>query len=302
MPPRGRAENPFPATWPRNSPVVATPRRRRLARGREASHHRDVEAFRYRGRRIAYELVGPPAAPPVVFVHGGLLDRRSWDPQVEALRSERRVLTWDLPGHGDSESWPEYSNVDAADALASLMTHVGLSSATIVGLSIGGYVAQELALRHPERVSALACFATTPVAQSRLPAPVAWLFRWSWVFIWPVPFGLVRFVLALVLARTRAGRRYVAAASARVPKPVFSSFWSGASRGLRFDPAARLPRPLLIAHGAGELVGPVRFLARRWHRDEPGSELVIVPSAGHVANLDNAAFVNELLRRFSRVD
>ena len=91
--------------------------------------------------------------PPVVLLHSGVADRRMWQPQIPALEHRFRVISPDLRGFGDSPLPPEpYAD---ADDVAELLDHLGVSDAAVVGSSMGGRVALELATRHPDRVNSL---------------------------------------------------------------------------------------------------------------------------------------------------
>ena len=103
------------------------------------------------GARIAYDVAGSGA--PVLFVHAGVANRSMWDDQVEALRDAYRVIRHDTRGFGETETDAvAFSN--RAD-IATLLDHLGESSAHIVGLSRGGQIALDFALEFPERVRSL---------------------------------------------------------------------------------------------------------------------------------------------------
>ncbi|MFE4971435.1 alpha/beta fold hydrolase [Kitasatospora sp. NPDC056651] len=101
--------------------------------------------------RLAYLDAG--SGEPLVLLHGGLLDHRSWGDQLPALLPEYRVIAPDVRGHGasDNASGP----FRPADDLADLLRHLGLGPLVVVGLSMGGTIALDLALEHPELVGAL---------------------------------------------------------------------------------------------------------------------------------------------------
>jgi pimeloyl-ACP methyl ester carboxylesterase len=100
---------------------------------------------------LAHDIVGTGA--PVVLLHAGVADRRMWQPQLPPLGHRFRVISPDLRGFGDSPLPPE-PYVDADD-LADLLDHLGVVDAAVVGSSMGGRVALELATRHPDRVNSL---------------------------------------------------------------------------------------------------------------------------------------------------
>ena len=101
--------------------------------------------------RLFFEVAGNGS--PVVLIHSGITDSRSWDPQVAALAEGHRVLRYDLRGLGQSDlGHGSYSNVDD---LVMLLDAVGFERAALVGVSMGGALALDVALQHPGRVSAL---------------------------------------------------------------------------------------------------------------------------------------------------
>ena len=103
------------------------------------------------GGRLFYEVKG--RGEPLVLIHGGQLDSRMWDDQFEAYAREFRVLRYDLRGYGGSTLPGEpYSN---AEDLAALLDYLGMEKAHLVGLSLGGMVATDFAVTHPDRVLSL---------------------------------------------------------------------------------------------------------------------------------------------------
>ena len=101
--------------------------------------------------RLYYEISGD--GPPVVLIHGGLLNLHMWDPQMEAFSERYRVLRYDASSHGQSITPPD-AYFDHED-LDRLLTHVGIDRAVLVGLSMGGRIAIDFALEHSDRVEAL---------------------------------------------------------------------------------------------------------------------------------------------------
>lgn len=93
------------------------------------------------------------AGPALLLLHGHTLDHRMWAEHVEPLAQRYRVITPDLPGHGRSGPAPEGALV--ADLLAHLLDHLGVASAAVAGLSMGGSSAISFALCHPGRCAAL---------------------------------------------------------------------------------------------------------------------------------------------------
>jgi 3-oxoadipate enol-lactonase len=91
--------------------------------------------------------------PPVVLLHAGLTDSRLWEPQLRSFPQSHSVLRVDLPGFGNSPF--ETNPVSFSRAVREVMEAEGIDQAALVGVSLGGNTALELALESPERVSTL---------------------------------------------------------------------------------------------------------------------------------------------------
>lgn len=99
--------------------------------------------------------------PAVVLIHGLAGDHQAWNAQVEWLRSTHRVIAFDNRGAGASTQIDEpVSTEDLADDTLRLMDALGVAQAQVVGRSMGGAIAQHMALRAPQRVSSLALCAS----------------------------------------------------------------------------------------------------------------------------------------------
>ena len=100
---------------------------------------------------LAHEVSG--SGPPVLLLHAGVADRRMWDPLLPELSHRFMIIRPDLRGFGDSPLPPEpYAD---ADDLATLLDHLQVGDAAVVGSSFGGRVALELTALHPDRVREL---------------------------------------------------------------------------------------------------------------------------------------------------
>lgn len=108
-----------------------------------------------------YEEAG--SGPPLVMIMGLSGDLQAWALQVPALSKHFRVITFDNRGAGRTSAPDKpYSIAGMADDTAALMQHLGIAQANVLGFSMGGYIAQELALAHPDKVEKLILLATAP--------------------------------------------------------------------------------------------------------------------------------------------
>lgn len=108
------------------------------------------------GAEIAYDVCG--AGEPLVLLHAGIADRRMWDEQLEPFAATYRVIRIDLRGFGgttaDRSPFTHHADVDA------VLEALGVGGAHVVGASMGGAVALDLALHHPGRVAGLVLIGT----------------------------------------------------------------------------------------------------------------------------------------------
>jgi 3-oxoadipate enol-lactonase len=120
-----------------------------------------MQYARVNGIELAYDLTG--SGVPLVLIHGAQGDQTMFSGLAPVLARRFGELTFDQRGSGLSEKPAgDYSIALLADDTAALMEHVGFAAAHVIGVSMGGTIAQELALRHPGRVLSLALGCTTP--------------------------------------------------------------------------------------------------------------------------------------------
>lgn len=128
------------------------------------------------GARLAWRLDGPEDEPTVMLSNSLMSSHAMWEPQMEALTRHFRVLRYDTRGHGQSEVTPgPYSIELLADDAAALIDLAAVGKVHFVGLSIGGMIGQQLAVRHPSKVLSLSLCDTA----SEMPPRSMWEERFS---------------------------------------------------------------------------------------------------------------------------
>ena len=136
---------------------------------------REKRTLSRRGARIYYEVGGRHDGPPLVLIRGLARSSSYWLEVRDRLERERRVIVLDNRGVGRSDCpTPPWSTADMADDVAAVLRESGAQRADVFGISLGGMIAQELALRHPHRVERLILACTTPGGSSAVRiAPLA---------------------------------------------------------------------------------------------------------------------------------
>jgi pimeloyl-ACP methyl ester carboxylesterase len=259
-----------------------------------------VSVVQVNGLEIAYERAGE--GPPLVLVHGAAVDGRMWQPQLAALADEFTVIAWDEPGAGRSSDVPEsYGLADYADCLAALIDAMELGPAHVAGLSWGGTIVLELYRRRPELTSTLLLVDTYAGWKGSLPehevrARIEGVRRMlaadDHLFDPTLPglFAGEPPAEYVSLLETMAGA--VRPASMRTALEVM------AEADLS-DLLSRIAVPTLLIWGEQDARSPLS-LARQFEAAIPGGELVVIPEAGHVSNLERPEQFNDAVRGFCR--
>jgi pimeloyl-ACP methyl ester carboxylesterase len=117
------------------------------------------ETVSVRGGSLSYRSMG--SGPPVVLLHGYSTASSVWAPYLTELAAQHRVLAFDLPGHGRSDSLRStFTHRGAAESLLEALDSLGISTVDVVGHSSGGLIALHMALLRPERILSIVTIAT----------------------------------------------------------------------------------------------------------------------------------------------
>jgi pimeloyl-ACP methyl ester carboxylesterase len=246
--------------------------------------------------RIQYWVQGDEGAPTVVFLHGATLDHHAWDPQVDVLREHYRTVAVDLRGHGESTMDARRFDFNAAvDDVTALLHRLRAAPVALVGLSLGGNIAQEIVYRSPELVDALVVADSTCNTASRHPLEAAWAIA-ALASLGMTSRETFLQRAAAATAQDAAVQQYVLDVNAhRSNRDATQIVASMLASGLHADPDYRLPIPTLLVHGDGDGMGDIVEGTRAWAEREPLGLYVTIPNAGHASNQDNPeAFTAEL--------
>jgi len=259
--------------------------------------HRDVAPVR--GTRLFYQMVG--TGPPLVLIHGFALDSRMWDGQMGALATRHQVIRYDMRGFGRS-ALPEEASYTAAGDLKALLEYLGVETAAILGLSLGGGVAADFALTYPDAMRALVL----------VDANVG---GWEWSSGWNERVGAVWSAgkelgieaakerwLALPLFLPALKQPNLARRLTRMVSDYSGWHW------LHDDPQQHLNPPAIQRLGSitaptliilGEQDEPdFHAIAVAFQRGIPHAEIVTIPGAGHMANMEAVERFNDIVLRF----
>jgi len=249
------------------------------------------------GQSIYYEDTGGTGYP-VIFSHGLLMDHAMFIAQIAVLHGRYRCITWDERGHGQTEDATQpFSYYDSAADLAALLAHLGIKQAVLAGMSQGGYLSLRAALKYPHIVRALILIDTQaqPEDPAKLPGYLQMVEAW-------IQQGLSD-ETATIIEHIILGDGYADAATWKAKWKQFRApnlqqiFTTLGSRDDISNRLAEIAAPALVVHGAADAAietARARDMADRLQH----AELVLIPGAGHAANLTHAELVNPHIERF----
>lgn len=254
------------------------------------------------GARVHYRDAGT-GAPALVLLHAFPLHSGMWTPQLAALSSHRRVIAPDLPGFGASDA-PDglspYTLPRYADVVAGLLDQLGLPRVVLGGLSMGGYTALAFLRRYADRLAGLVLADTRAEPDSvevfeRRTDQQDQVARVGTTALIEVLLG------GLLSDHTRAHRLDLVAHVRRLMANPAAGYIGALEamkrRGDSTDELASISVPTLVLVGEDDVPTPPA-VARRMHEQIPGSELVVLPKAGHLSNLEASDDFNVALTRF----
>lgn len=241
---------------------------------------------------------------PIVFLHAFPLNRTMWVPQVEVLKDHYRIITIDLRGHGESDApmW-RYTLEQFADDSIALLQHLAIPQATIVGLSMGGYILFTLYQKYPEFVRALVLADTR--AQADTPEGKATRFSMAQVAYRRGASAIAELMLPKLLSPSGMERHKNLVTKLR--NIITGNQTAGIIGDLMameerpdFTPLAQtINVPTLVLVGEYDIPSPPTEM-KKMAEQIPGAKLTVIPQAGHVSNLENPEAFNQALFKFLR--
>ncbi|HEY8705560.1 MAG TPA: alpha/beta fold hydrolase [Gaiellaceae bacterium] len=256
------------------------------------------------GVRIAYEVLGE--GEPLLFVHGLGYDRRGWGPLPALLADEFEVVLFDNRGVGESDvpDGPYAVSQMAADAVA-VLDAAGIDRAHVFGVSLGGYIAQEIALTYPDRVRKLVLASTAPGGTRSHPMPQAGLEAFGRFPTLEREAGLrlmVESSLGVHGVRERPELVEEIFAYRLERAPTLAGWQAQAYAGATFDAYDRIPEiaaPTLVIQGGADTVVDPRN-ADLLGELIPGARVEVVPERGHLVVWQEAELLAPIVREFLR--
>ncbi|HKU08852.1 MAG TPA: alpha/beta fold hydrolase [Bradyrhizobium sp.] len=246
------------------------------------------------GVNIYYEVHG--SGPPLILTHGYSSTSAMWQGQIAALSRHYKLVLWDMRGHGQSD-YPEspaaYSEALTLADIAALLDAEGAEKAIVGGLSLGGYMSLAFYRSFPARVRALLIIDTGPGFKKN-DARDAWNKRAHETAERFDREGLA--VLKAMSAERANVSHRDASGLARAARGMLTQRDASVMEAL---PTIKVPSLVVVGADDTPFLAASDYMAAKI----PGAEKVVIPSAGHAANIDQPkAFNDAVLSFLDRLD
>jgi 3-oxoadipate enol-lactonase len=258
---------------------------------------------------ISYDVYGPwrRRRPWLLLIQGLGFDRRGWAPVLAGLQQRFRLVVMDNRGSGRSDAADRVFAVQdlARDAVA-VLDAAGIERAHVLGVSLGGMIAQEVAINHPERVDQLVLCCTTPGWPSGYPMPAASIRLLARTRNLPAQAAIRRHVENALSAQTVAERPELVEALIRhehehpVEPAAGSALITAGARYFGGSRQTRIQARTLILQGTADRVVDPRN-ARLLNERIPDSTLELLPDLGHLFFWESPEALLGPVRRFLRL-
>jgi pimeloyl-ACP methyl ester carboxylesterase len=241
------------------------------------------------GVELYYEVHG--AGPVLLLTHGYSSTSQMWRSQIEAFASSHTVVVWDMRGHGHSDypaDQAAYSEAHTVADMAALLGAVGAQRAIIGGLSLGGYMSLAFHRQHPDAVRALLIIDTGPGFKQDAARA-----QWNATALQRAE-SLEREGLS-VLKSASAERAYAVHRSAQgIAKAARGMLTQHTSQVIESLPTIKVPALIVVGADDTPFLAACDYMAAKI----PGAQKVVLPNAGHAANLDQPAAFNAAVGDF----
>ncbi|MEM7094579.1 MAG: alpha/beta fold hydrolase [Actinomycetota bacterium] len=255
---------------------------------------------------IEHVVVGPdpgdrivkPWPEALLFLHGLGGDWTNWLPQLDHFGRRHRCISWTMPGYGESEPIDPMNWSGLAAAAVRLLDRYAIGRATIVGLSMGGMVAQQFAVDHPDRVERMV-LAGTSLSFGRPGSDFAEKYlamRYGPLDAGQTPADLAPSIADGLLGSSPAeGARANAIASmSRITDPAYRRALECLVTWDFADQAKRIEVKAMCVAGDEDQTAPFSS-AERLAKAIPWAELAKVEACGHLINLEQPEAFNQLV-------
>lgn len=234
----------------------------------------------------------------IVLTHGVTADHTMFEKQVDFFAGKYTVLLWDVPLHGLSRPYQNFSYGDTAEILHMILIKEKVEKAVLVGMSMGGYPSQHFAVLYPNMVKGFIALDTTPLGLKYYSKfDLWWLKQVAPMAKW-FSDGMLRISIAWSVSKTKYSYRKMMSMLKPLTKAeIIEQMRIAYEYFIHENKDVTFSFPILILIGEKDSTGKVKAYCREWAK-RTGYPLHIIKGAKHFSNGDNPEQVNEEIENF----
>ena len=245
-----------------------------------------------------------PTRKTLIFLPGLTADHHLFDRQIEVFEKEYNIFTWDAPGHAASRPFRlDFSLMDKAVWLHSILEKEGISHPILIGQSMGGYVSQCFMQKYPGEAAGFISIDSAPLKRCYVTGTEIWLLKRTEPMYRAFPWRILKKIGADGCSVSVYGRRLMRSFLDSYTKDEYCKLAGHGMKLLAEAMEADLPYvincPVILICGEKDRAGSAKSYNRRWAKREK-IPVCWIKNAGHNSNTDKPEEVNRIIRVFVR--
>ncbi len=247
------------------------------------------------GCNVHYDVYNPNKEPCIVLIHGYGVTGKMWEPQLESL-NDFKVIVPDLRGHGKSRPCVEFAVIAAANDIIEILKKEACEKAYLIGLSMGGYVAQEIGRLYPEKILGMIVSGATPVFM-KYPKWETISLKYSGGMLKMFPWEYLKKYMSKYTSIDNKVRIKLYEMFSEMTKQEFITSWNGIATCLH-EEDVDFKFPLSFICGENDKSGTIKMHSGDWEKLYPYCVTHVIKNASHMVNMDNPDEFNKIMLDF----
>ena len=247
------------------------------------------------GCKVYYDVYNMQALQCVVLIHGYGVTGDMWKAQLDALH-EYKIIVPDVRAHGKSRPCDSFSIIEAARDIKNILDEEQCEKAYVIGLSMGGYIAQEFTRLYPDSVAGMIVASATPVFM-KYPKWETFSLKYAGALLNLFPWDYLKKYMSKYTSTDKNVRQKLYEMFSLMSKKEFIISWNGIAACLH-EESTDFSCPLCFIYGEHDKSGTIKLHAADWKKLYPNCQTYMVANASHMVNMDNPDKFNSIMINF----
>lgn len=234
----------------------------------------------------------------IVFSHGLTADNQMFEKQIEYFSGKYTLVTWDIPMHGKSKPYKNFSYKQTAYELKAILDNEKITEAILAGMSMGGFPSQMFAYLYPDMVKGMICIDTTPFGMEYYSKTDIWFLKHIKPMAKIFPDKILRWSMAKSVSFTKYSYdKMMSMLSDSTKSEIIEQMDIAYGKFADENIDMQFKCPVIILLGDNDRTGKVKKYCEMWSK-KTGYALHIIKNAAHFSNGDNFNQVNREIEDF----